>query len=532
TDATLGTMLQPDSTPPPNSIAVLPFLNLTGDPGNDYLGEGLAEELMIRLAKSRDLRVAARRSAFAYKGRQADVRRIAEALGVNYVVEGSVRRHGGTVRVNAALVERATGENRWVNAYERSSDDFFSIEQDIGTQIITALELVLEPRAAHAAAAGGQDAAAYDRYLRGLARLRQPRSTESLAAAEELFEQALAAQPGLARAQAGLCETRVERFQLERLPAHVAAAEEACSRAEALDSSAQEVQMAIGRLRLATGDAADAVTAFRRAQALAAHSPDVMIGLADALAAAREFQEAEKEYRRAIATQPSYAAAHMAYGDFLFSPARAAEAAEAYEHATILTPADPMAFSNLGASRLLMGDFQGAADAFERSLALDPRGYAYANMGSVEYYLGRYREAETMYRKAAELAPDDHRPRGNLADAQLYGGRAEDAAQTYRRALELVSGELAVNPKHSVNQAQAAYYASRLGEADLARRYLADALAGGDDDHYVHYYAALTELGFGNARAAIAHINRSRELGYPEILLKNAPELGDIRSRI
>jgi tetratricopeptide (TPR) repeat protein len=324
----------------------------------------------------------------------------------------------------------------------------------------------------------------------------------------------------------------VERYQLERLPSHVTAAEEACSRAEALDSSAQEVQMAIGRLRLATGDAADAVAAFRRAQALAAHSPDVLIGLADALAAAGQSREAEQEYRRAIATQPSYAAAHMAYGDYLFSPARAAEAAAAYGQAAKLTPADPMAFSNLGASRLLMGDFQGAADAFERSLALDPRGYAYSNMGSVDYYLGRYRDAEAMYRKAAELAPDDHRPRGNLADAQLYGGRAGDAMESYRRALELVSGELAVNPKHSVNRAQAAYYASRLGEAGLARRHLAAALDGGGDDHYVHYYAALTELGFGDKQAAIAHIDRSRELGYPEILLKSAPELGDIRSRI
>ena len=532
TGATLGTMLQPESEPPPNSIAVLPFLNLTGDPANDYLGDGLAEELMMRLAKIRDLRVAARRSAFAFKGKQVDVREIADALGVNYVVEGSVKREGGTVRVNAALVERATGENRWANAYDRPSDDFFSIEQAIGTQIITALELVLVPRAAQAAVSGGQDAAAYDLYLRGLARLRQPRSTASLEAAERLFEQALAAQPGLARAQAGLCEARVERFQLERLPAHVAAAEDACSRAEALDSSAQEVQMAIGRLRLVTGDAAGAVTAFRRAQALAPNSPDVLIGLADALADAGESLEAEQEYRRAIATQPTYAAAHMAYGDYLFSPARAAEAAAAYEQATRLTPADPMAFSNLGASRLLMGDFQGAAAAFERSLALDPGGYAYANLGSVDYYLGRYREAEARYRKAAELTPDDHRPWGNLADAQLYGGRAADATQAYRHALELVQSELSVNPQHAVNQAQAAYYASRLGENEIARRHLTAALSGGNDDYYVHYYAALTELGFGDTRAAIAHVNRSRQLGYPEILLKNAPELGDIRSRI
>ena len=128
--------------PARNAIAVLPFTNMTGDSGNDYLGDGLAEELLHRLAKIPGLRVAARSSAFAYRGKEVDARQVADALGVSYVVEGSVRRQGERVRVNAALVERASGANRWSNSYE-TSGDLFAIEDDIGRQVLTALELVL-----------------------------------------------------------------------------------------------------------------------------------------------------------------------------------------------------------------------------------------------------------------------------------------------------------------------------------------------------------------------------------------------------
>ena len=235
TDEKLGSVLelQPEA-PPPNSIAVLPFINMTGDPGNDYLGEGIAEELLHRLSRVAGLRVAARRSAFAFKGKEMDVRRIAEALGVSYVVEGSIRRQGGLVRVNAALVEHASGANRWSNSYE-SSGDFFAIEDDIGTQVLTELEQVLDvgtDTQPPPSREGG--IVPYDFYLQGLSYLRQPGSKRTLDAAEQLFERALAEQPNFARAQAGLCETEVERYALERNPAHVAAAEAACNKARAL----------------------------------------------------------------------------------------------------------------------------------------------------------------------------------------------------------------------------------------------------------------------------------------------------------
>ena len=519
--------------PAPYSIAVLPFANMSGDPRNDYLGDGLSEEISNRLTKIPQLRVAARTSAFAFKGKNENVSEIADKLGVRYVVEGSVKRQADKIRVTAALVEGVSGSNRWSNAYEPASADFFAVEGDIATQVITALELVLvEPGGAPKTLPENGSTVAYDFYLRGLAYLRQAKSTKSLEAAEELFQRALAAQPNFARAQAGLCETRVERFALEKIPAYVAAAEEACTNAQALDSAAQEVHMAVGRLRLATGDAPEAEAAYRRALALVPQSPDALIGLAESIAAGGKFDEAESTYRRAIAAQSSYAAAHLAFGNFLLSHGRGAEAVTAYERATQLTPDNPNALSNMGGAYFLLGNFDKAADAFARSLAIEPRRASYSNTGSVLYYLGRYREAEEMFHKAIGFAPADHRLWGNLADAQLFESRRQEAMASYRRALELVDGELAVNPKDAVNQAQAAYYATRLGEQDRARRSIAIALSEGEQDIYAHYYVALAELGLGNASTALAHAKRARELGYPQKLMRAAPELGDLRKML
>ncbi len=151
-------------------------------------------------------------------------------------------------------------------------------------QVLTALEQVLGIQAGVGRAARGASRPLYDVYLRGLSYLRKPKTARRLDAAEQLFRRALAEQPGFARAQAGLCQALVERYLLERVPAHVAAAEKACARARALDNTAHEVQDAVGSLRLVTGDAAEAEAAYRRALAVVPESPDALIGLAEAQA--------------------------------------------------------------------------------------------------------------------------------------------------------------------------------------------------------------------------------------------------------
>ena len=137
-----------------------------------------------------------------------------------------------------------------------------------------------------------------------------------------------------------------------------------------------------------------------------------------------------------------------------------------------------------------------------------------------------------MFRKATEVAPSDHRPWGNLADALLFGGHPAEAGRAYARALELAEAELAVNPRHAINQAQTAYYSTRIRHGDRARQCIEMALADGDNDSEVHYYVGLAELGLGDKERAAFHVRRARELGWPEVFLKSAPELRGIRNKI
>jgi len=492
----LGAMLEPgEDAKAANTLAVLPFINLTGDPANDYLGDGLAEELLNRLTRVPGLKVMARGAAFAWKGKDVDVRTIADALGADYVVEGSIRRQGGLVRVNAAL-EQVLG----IRPQERTTQ------------------------------AGG--IAAYDLYLQGLSYLRQRKGARTLKAAEQLFRRALDEQADFARAQAGLCLTLVERYLLEREPAHVATAEEACARAQALDPSAYEIHEAIGSLRLVTGDVEESESAYRQALAIVPESPDALIGLAAAVADAGRFDEAARTLERAIAAQPRYAASYTEYGILQLRQGRPHDAIAPFRHVTDLEPDHSGAFNNLGVAHLNAGDFEKAPEAFSRSLAIEPRRSSFSNTGVGYYYSGRYDDAAGMFRKAIELAPSDHRLWGNLADALLYGGHPADAEEAYARARALVEAELAVNPKKAINQAQAAYYSSRLRIGDRARQCIESALAEGDNDNEVHYYVGLAELGLGKEANAIRHVRRARELGYPEVFLKSAPELGDIRNKI
>jgi tetratricopeptide (TPR) repeat protein len=220
------------------------------------------------------------------------------------------------------------------------------------------------------------------------------------------------------------------------------------------------------------------------------------------------------------------------YGSFLFGQGRARDAIAPWQRATALEPDNPSGFNNLGAAYLYAGDFELATEAFSRSLAIEPTRTGYSNTGTGFYYQGRFDEAAAMFRRATEVAPSDHRPWGNLADALLFGGHRGEADRAYARALELAEAELAVNPRHAVNQAQTAYYSSRLRRGDRARQCIARALADGDQDSEVHYYVGLAVLGLGDRERAAFHVRRARELGWPGVLLKSAPELNEIRNRI
>lgn len=519
---------------PPRTIAVLPLIDMSPAGGNAYLGDGLAQELSARLARIRGLRVAARTSAFVFKDGRADVRTIAQRLGVRHILEGSVRREGDHLRVTAQLIDAVSGYNVWSQTYDRTWQDLLAIEDDLARSIIGTLQVVLSSDLAQRAAQPPTThLAAFDLYLAGLAKLHGPAGVTQLEEADESFHQALAQDPKFALAYAGLCQRYTMGYDQTRDAALVTRAEAACGQALKLDDSLREVSAALGHLYLVSGRNVQAQTIFRNAIGGDPGDADGYVGLGEAYDGQQRTAEAEHSYRQGVDVEPTYWAAQTALGNFLFRHGRSGAAVATYRRVTELIPASPLAFNNLGAALEMSGDFQGAATAFERSLALEPTRSAYSNSGTVYYFLGRYADAARMFSRATEIAGEDHRVWGNLADAlwQTDAGRAQ-AQSDYRRAIALAQRSLEVNPKDAVTWIQLAYYSARAGDTDRAERYASRALALGSDDVFVHYYAALIALERRDSAAALDSLSRAVGLGYPAQLVRAAPDFASLRSNV
>ena len=513
--------------PAMQSIAVLPLVDMTPGVGNAYLGDGFAEEISAQLAQVPGLRVAARTSAFEFKDRNLDVRRIGEALGVHHVLEGSIRRDGDKLRVTVQLINAANGFHVWAGTYDENWADAIAVQDDIARKIARRLEVVLTPDAeSRLRRAGVTSLEAYDSYLAGVSALHASGDLSQLAKAEGLFRKALSLDPALSRAYAGLCEVSLKRYDRTSATPDVVVAEEACRKAVELAPSRDETEMALARLYLDSGRSEQAEAVYGGLASRRPDDADVLIGLGYAQLEQGRREDAARSLQKAIEVEPGYWQAYTALGNFNFRLGRAEDAVGAYRRAAELAPGNASVFSNLGAALLLAVRLEDAAAAFEKSLAIEPSRAAHTNLGSMYYFLGRFPEAVRQYESAERIAPGDHQVVGALADAlwQIPGRRA-DAVRVYERAATLAEEALEVNPSQAVAWAQLGLYSGRAADPSRAAQALARAEALGKKENYVYYYVAIDAADRKDRAAAEASIERAIELGYPRALLEVDPVL-------
>ena len=336
--------------PPPHSIAVLPFVNMSGDQEQEYFSDGLTEEILNSLARINELQVSARTSSFAFKGEKADLATIARKLNVGTILEGSVRRSGHTIRITAQLNNALTGFHLWSQTYDRELRDVLRLQTEIATAVADALQVTLLGNVSTKIALGGtQNAAAFDAYLRGLKAFNTAQNPEDAIAA---YTEAIRIDPNYALAFAS------------------------------------------------------------RSTALVAYAGGAGIGNQTAIR--NLFAKAQADARQAIRLAPELAEGYLALGFFFtFGSLDFTQASAALERAMALGPGNALLLGEAGRVFTFTGHFDAGLAAARRAVVLDPLNpRSHEVFGEASYFARRYQDAVAALGDVISLESDFQRAYG------------------------------------------------------------------------------------------------------------------------
>ena len=460
--ATHGDLKQGSSAP---SIAVLPFRNFSSDKENEYFGDGLAEEIINVLSRIEGLRVVARTSAFAFRGKEEDIRVIGEELNVETILEGSVRRSGNRVRVTAQLINIGDGFHIWSDQYEREMSDVFAIQDDISQAIAEQMRVhLVNPRSHKPAKRNVDNVEVYDLYLRGQYYAHRY-TPEALKLAKELFERALALDPGYVRAYVGLSYFYgVSGWFGVSPPREVLPiAKRLAQRALDLDATLAQAHMLMAMgLALYDLNWDEAESEFRRAMEIDPVCTDVADNYCvHFLIPTGRLEEALATVEQALERDPLSAQLHMHRAGTLLMQRRNDEAIEGYRKALDIEPTHFMAHGGIGLAYLkkgMIGEYVAACEKMREfgagiSGTTGALGHAYA-------IAGRRREAQNLLEELLQSAAQRYVSPASIAFIYMGMGETDAAFEWLEKAVDERDGPifgLKVNPLYDVLRSDPRY---------------------------------------------------------------------------
>ncbi len=423
-------------------LAVLPFENLTGDTEQEYFSDGLTEEMITQLGRMHPERLAviARTSAMQYKRTNKGTQQIGRELGVDYILEGSVRRAGDHVRISAQLIQVRDQTHLWAESYERDLRDILALQADVARAITQQIQLKLTPQAeARLGSAHPVNPEAYELYLKGRY-LWNKRTEQGYKKAIEYFEQALEKEPQYAAAYSGLADCYFLLGAYSGLPFR-----SAMPKAKAAALKALELEPELAEAHTSLGF----IQAFHD----------------------WKYEDAEREFKRAIEINPNYPTAHHWYGIFLFRMGRMDEAVAESQRALELDPLSLIINTDLALTYYFARQHDRAIEQSRKTLDMDPNfALALYTLGMAYGEKAMYRDAIEALQKAATLAGDNPVILGELGRIYAASGNKAEATRILRE-LQMTSR------RHYVAPETIAVVYAELGEKGQAIHWLEKAYA-------------------------------------------------------
>ena len=522
------------SSPLPDleTIAVLPFANLTGDPTNDHLGEVFASGLMDRLSNIYGVQLVSRSEVATLAREGVSATEIGRRLEAGALIEAEILREGPQMRVVVSLADSVTSLVLWSEPYTSIPAAVYGLEDDIARDVEAFLSIPLTARERRQLEEERPALTrAYAHFVRGrrflAPGLEDPRGAESAA---DNFRQAIRLHPGMAIAHAALSEALWQRHQVDRDPEILKQAREEALVALRQDPDLPAAHVALARVERSSGEIEGSIESLEAAMRAHPNPDQVYRELAQSYERVGELEVAEEHYRTATSLDDSDWHNWNGLGVLLFRTGRLDEARSAFETALQLTPDGiyrPL--ENLGTTYLYQADFDKAIEIYETIPEPIPYALHASNLATAYFFKGDMDKAVENFARAVELDPKEAELRRNYGDVLLRIGESEAAEAEFRKAVTLMDGELAVTSENRDLLRRRAMYRAKAGdcqtavsEADELTESPPKTASGGHEFAYIYALCGARE-------AALAAVREAIELGVSPKLMAQEDEFASLR---
>ena len=511
-------------------VAILPFRILGDEQSLGYVAEGLNEALSAKLFQLKEVRLASDK-AVAKVSEKDPLEKTARNLGVNLIVQGMIQGTSDKMAVIVNLMDPVEGKKIWTQQFTGVPKDLLSIEDQISSRLVTALDVkVTNEEMARAAERPTDNVDAYDLYLRGRQALRGPDAIKNAQTAIDYFEQGIKKDPSFALAYTGLADASVRMYVEKKDSFWAQKAVAAAQHAEQLKDNLPEVHFSLGNVYLRTGKTVEAISELKRGLQLAPNSDEGYVRLGRAYLESGQKEEAIAAYKKAIDVNPYYSGHHIDLENAYFSLGDTGKALEEAKRVTELQPDSVHGWDNLGNAYERAGRYDESIAAYQKSIELSPTWSAYSNLGNSYFVLKRYNDSVKAFEKATELGPNQELAMGNLADAYRASGQKDKAAATYEKAIALAFQDLQVNPQNTGAMGDLALYYAKKGDGQHGMEFIQHARAIDRKDVSLIYIQATVENLSGKTADALRSLREAFSKGFPVKDAQADPEFVNLQN--